>query len=591
MYDIEDFESMRKFTADFETNVDENDCRVWAYAICEVDDPSNFVYGNNIDDFINWCANKKENYLIWFHNLKYDGEYIISYLLHNGYECIKDKKDRHDKSFTCLISDMGQWYSIEIFFDTKNKKHINKVTIYDSLKILNFSVEQIAKDFNLPIQKLTIDYKEKREIGHVLTEQEINYIRNDVEIMARALAIMFQEDLTKMTIGSDALSNYKKINKNFNKYFPTLPFEIDKDIRRSYKGGFTYLNDIYKGAETGAGIVFDKNSMYPAKMMYEKMPFGDPIFFDGKYEEDMLYPLYVQTLSCIFELKDGMLPTIQIKNNLSFIPNEYVKSSDGDIVTLTLTNIDLEMFLEHYNVYELEYHSGWKFRAIKGLFTEYIDYWTDKKIQAKKDNNGAMYRISKLMLNSLYGKYGLNPIVRSKFPYLDDDGVVKYGMYESEIRDSIYLPIATFITSYARRDIIESSQKIRDYSMKKYGKDLYVYSDTDSIHCLLDEEKDIDELKQILEIDDYKLGAWKLESKFKKGKYLRQKCYIELDYNEKLNVTVAGLPKKIGDLITFDNFKVGFTTENIDTNDDRKKLTYKHVKGGVLLVETDFTIK
>lgn len=582
---------MRKFTADFETNVDENDCRVWAYAICEVDDPSNFIYGNNIDDFINWCANKKENYLLWFHNLKYDGEYIVSYLLHNGYECIKDKKDRRDKTFTCLISDMGQWYSIEIFFDTKNKKHINKVTIYDSLKILNFSVEQIAKDFNLPIQKLTIDYKEKREIGHELTNDEINYIRNDVEIMARALKIMFQEDLTKMTIGSDALSNYKKINKNFNKYFPTLPFEIDKDIRRSYKGGFTYLNDIYKGQETGAGIVFDKNSMYPAKMMYEKMPFGDPIFFDGKYDEDLLYPLYVQTLSCIFELKDGMLPTIQIKNNLSFIPNEYVKSSDGDIVTLTLTNIDLEMFLEHYNVYELEYHSGWKFRAIKGLFTEYIDYWTDKKIQAKKDNNGAMYRISKLMLNSLYGKYGLNPIVRSKFPYLDDDGVVKYGMYESEIRDSIYLPIAIFITSYARRDIIESSQKIRDYSMKKYGKDLYVYSDTDSIHCLLDEEKDIEDLKQILEIDDYKLGAWKLESKFKKGKYLRQKCYIELDYNEKLNVTVAGLPKKIGDLITFDNFKVGFTTENIDTNDDRKKLTYKHVKGGVLLVETDFTIK
>lgn len=591
MYDIEGFENMRKFTADFETNVDENDCRVWAYAMCEVDDPSNFIYGNNIDDFINWCANKKENYFVWFHNLKYDGEYIVSYLLHNGYECIKDKKDRHDRSFTCLISDMGKWYSIEIYFDTKNKKHINKVTIYDSLKILNFSVEQIAKDFNLSIQKLSIDYKEKREIGHVLTEEEINYIRNDVEIMARALQIMFKEDLTKMTIGSDALSNYKKINTNFNKYFPTLPFEIDKDIRRSYKGGFTYLNDIYKGQETGAGIVFDKNSMYPAKMMYEKMPFGDPIFFDGKYEEDILYPLYVQTLSCIFEIKDDMLPTIQIKNNLSFIPNEYVKSSDGDIVTLTLTNIDLDLFLEHYNVYELTYHSGWKFRAVKGLFSEYIDYWTDKKIQAKKDNNGAMYRISKLMLNSLYGKFGLNPIVRSKYPFLDENGVVKYGMYESEIRESIYLPIATFITSYARKDIIESSQKIRDYSIKKYGKDLYVYSDTDSIHCLLDEEKDIEDLKQILEIDDYKLGAWKLESKFKRGKYLRQKCYIELDYNENLNVTVAGLPKKIGDLITFDNFKVGFTTENIDTKDDRKKLTYKHVKGGVLLVETDFTIK
>ena len=53
MFDnIEDFEIMRKFTADFETNVDELDCRVWAYAICEIGDSDNFIYGNNIDDFM-----------------------------------------------------------------------------------------------------------------------------------------------------------------------------------------------------------------------------------------------------------------------------------------------------------------------------------------------------------------------------------------------------------------------------------------------------------------------------------------------------------------------------------------------------------
>ena len=219
---------------------------------------------------------------------------------------------------------------------------------------------------------------------------------------------------------------------------------------------------------------------------------------------------------------------------------------------------------------------------------EHIEYWTERKIDAKKNNNGALYRIAKLMLNSLCGKYGLNPIVRSKYPYLDEEGVVKYAMTESEIRESVYIPVATFITSYARKDIIESSQKIRDYTLKKYGKDLYVYSDTDSIHCLLDENED---LSEVLDIDDYRLGAWKLESKFKRGKYLRQKCYIELDYNENLNVTVAGLPKKLGDIITFDNFNIGFTTENIDMEKDKKKLTYKHVKGGVLLVETEFSIK
>ena len=582
---------MRKFACDFETTTNEDDCRVWAYALCEIGNVDNFIYGNSIDEFINFCKDKKENYVLYFHNLKFDGEYIFNYLLNNGYECIKTKKERKDNTFTTLISDTGQFYSIEIFFETQNKKHINKVTIYDSLKILNFSVDQIAKDFNLPIRKLELDYKTNREVGHILTEHEIDYIRNDVEIMARALEIMFNQNLTKMTIGSDALDNYKKMNKNFKKYFPILPYEIDKDIRRSYKGGFTYLNDVYKEKETADGIVLDVNSLYPSVMKYEKLPFGSPLFFEGKYEYDLLYPLYVQTLSCTFNIKENKIPTIQIKNNLAFVPNEYIKSSDGDVVTLTLTNIDLDLFFEHYDVNVIEYHGGWKFRSIKGLFSAYIDYWSEQKIQAKKDKNDALYRISKLMLNSLYGKFGLNPDVRGKFPYLNEDGIVKYGMYPKEIRESIYIPVASFITSYARRKTITTSQSIKDYTTNKYNIDYYIYSDTDSIHLLNIDEN---ELSSFVDIDDYKLGAWKLESKFKRGKYLRQKCYIELGYDDRLNVTVAGLPKKLAPLVNFDNFNIGFTTENI--NDEKikktsKKLTFKHVKGGVLLVDTDFTIK
>lgn len=578
---------MRKFTADFETTTDPNDCRVWAYAICEIGNISNFYYGNSIDDFIEFCKNKRENYIMYFHNLKFDGEYIFNYLLNNEYKCIKDKKYREDKTFTTLISDTGQFYSIEIFFETKNKKHINKVTIYDSLKILNFSVDKIAKDFNLPIRKLKIDYHAKREIGHILTEEEVDYIKNDVEIMARALEFMFNENLTKMTIGSDALHNYKEMNTNFTKYFPLLPYQIDLDIRRSYKGGFTYLNEIYKEKETEEGLVLDVNSLYPSVMKYEKLPFGEPLYFEGEYKEDKLYSLYIQSFSCSFELKEGKIPSIQIKNNLSFVPNEYVKSSKGDIVTLTLTNIDLKLFFENYNVYDLTYHSGWKFKGIKGLFTQYIDYWGEKKISAKKEKNNVLYIISKLMLNSLYGKFGLNPNVQGKYPYLNEEGIVKYKMYPKEIRDSIYIPIASFITSYARNKTIRTSQSIKDYTIKNYNKDYYIYSDTDSIHLL-----DIDEsiLRSFVDIDDYKLGAWKIESKFIKGKYIRQKCYIELGYDDKLNVTVAGLPKKLGKYVTFENFNKGLQILASDTEKEHK-LTFKHVKGGVILTDTDFSIK
>ena len=576
---------MKKFTADFETTTDPNDCRVWAYALCEIGNIDNFIYGNNIEDFIKFCADKKQNYQLYFHNLKFDGEYIFNYLLNNGFVYVKDKKERRDKTFTCLISDMGQFYSIEIYFHV-TKKHTNKVTIFDSLKILNFPVEQIAKDFNLPISKLTLDYDEKREIGHILTQHEIDYIKNDVEIMARALQYMFDEKLLKMTIGSDALNNYKEMNKNFNRYFPILDYEIDNDIRKSYKGGFTYLNEIYKNKETGCGIVLDVNSLYPSVMKYDYLPFGDPLFFEGRYEEDKLYKLYIQCFSCSFDLKKGMIPTLQIKNNPSFLPNEYIKSSEGDIVTLFLTNIDLELFLSHYNVYDITWHNGWKFKALKGLFTNYIDYWTERKINAKKENNNVLYIISKLMLNSLYGKFGLNPRVRGKIPYLNEEGIVKYKLGEEEIRKAIYIPVATFITSYARRKTIETSQSIKDYTINKYGIDYYIYSDTDSIHLLNIDEK---ELKQFVDIDDYELGKWKLESKFTRGKYLRQKCYIE-EYEDKLNVTVAGLPKKLGKYINFDNFKQGMEILASD-NDKDHKLRFKHVKGGVLLVDTDFTIK
>ena len=49
---------------------------------------------------------------------------------------------------------------------------------------------------------------------------------------------MFKQDLKKITIGSDALHYYKELNKNFNNYFPILPFEIDEDCRKSYKRWF-----------------------------------------------------------------------------------------------------------------------------------------------------------------------------------------------------------------------------------------------------------------------------------------------------------------------------------------------------------------
>ena len=595
-----------KWSADFETTTDENDCRVWAYSLSNIEEPEKFIYGNDLDDFFEWCSNPKENYVLYFFNLKFDGSFILSWLFENGFEYIDDKKYKEDKTFTTLITDMGQFYSIEIYFEVNGKK-VNKVKILDAMKIFpNFSVERIADGFGLPISKLELDYKKKRPKGWVITPEEIDYIRNDVEIVARALKEMFNRGLTKMTIASDAMSDFKDRFKKFRCNFPILEDCVDADIRLSYKGGFTYANESYLEQEVGAGVVLDVNSLYPSRMVDEYMPYGQPVFYEGKYKCDAVFPLYIQTLTCKFRLKSNKIPTIQLKNNISFAPNEYLKSSNDEHITLTLTKPDLELFFEHYNVTDITWHGGWKFKQSKGLFDDYINYWMEQKITASKDKNPAQRQIAKLMLNSLYGRFGLSIKASRKAPYLDSEGIVRFITLPEEKREPVYIPVAAFITAYGRCKTIRASQAIRDYSMQKYGKDAYLYSDTDSIHAMLT-DNDLEELKDIIDIDDYRLGAWAKEAEFTRACYIRQKCYIE-EINGKLSVTVAGLPKYLAPLITFENFKKGFTTENYEIHDLVKlatkngaseaeinkihhKLNYKYVPGGVILEDTGFTIK
>ena len=274
----------KRFTADFETTTDADDCRVWAWAICEIGNPQNFYYGNDIKTIFDFFQ-EQGNAKYYYHNLKFDAEFLVSYMLKENFAYNDDKEHPKENSFCCLISSMGQWFCVDIWLKKDKKGKIRHIQILDSLKILNFSVAQIAKDFQLPISKLELDYHEKREVGHVLTYHEIEYIRNDVEIMSRALKIMFDQGFEKMTIASDALDEYKKNHcKRFKEYFPELPSLYDADIRQSYKGGFTYLSPKYQNVKVGHGITLDINSMYPSMMYNKPMPFGEPKLFSGKYD-------------------------------------------------------------------------------------------------------------------------------------------------------------------------------------------------------------------------------------------------------------------------------------------------------------------
>lgn len=588
---------MKKYVADFETTTLPNDCRVWAYAIVDIenpDDKDSVIIGTNIDSFIDWCSKQKGSPKIFFHNLKFDLSFVMDKLFKLGFTHTTETRDRQTKTFNTMISDKGLVYQCEIIFYRKGK-NIRKVILQDSLKLIPLRVKDIPKAFGLEEAKGEIDYDRHNYLppNSPLTEIEKDYIIHDVVIVAKAINYMYSQGLDRMTVGACALAEYKSIvgKHTFKRWFPTP--EYHDDVKQSYRGGFTYLNPEFAGKPVKEGITLDVNSLYPSVLRSHDcpLPFGTPIFFKGKYKYNPVYPLYTQMFRCQFEIKPGKIPTIQIKHSLDYRGNEYLTSSNGDTVTLCLNSVDLKLFFEQYNVYNPEWMSGWMFKASVGMFDKYIDKWIANKIQASKDGNKGLRYISKLFLNSLYGKFGTDNKQINKVPYYKD-GEVKYYYSKPESKPGIYIALASFVTSYARRVTITSAQKIQNNYHAGLSDIQFVYADTDSLHCFSPGFK----LPEGLEIDPYKLGAWKYEGKFHSddgngAKFLRQKCYIENitedvdnpnpEYH--LKITVAGMPEECYDQVTFDNFVIG-------ANYFGKKLPVT-VPGGTVLIPGTFTIK
>lgn len=578
------------YVADFETTTDESDCRVWAWAITDIKKAEKVTVGNTLESFIKHLYKIKGT--VFFHNEKFDGSFIIDWLFRHNYKHVRTGTTygRSEKlepgTFSTLISDMGQWYSLKVCLF--NSEHT--IEFKDSLKLIPLSVEQIPKAFGLEEAKLTLDYKATREYGHLLTEDEEAYVKQDVIIVAKAVKFMIDNGQVKMTAASNALHDFKQRfgKKEFERYFPKLDAITDADIRHSYKGGWTFLNPLYSNKYIGNGSVYDVNSMYPWAMMYCKLPYGEPIYFYGKPQHIETHPLYVIQFVATFDLKPGKYPSIQIKHSSIYGDNEYIVKS-REPTLLTLTSVDFDLFKHNYDYDILEYHGGYYFMAKVGMFADYINYWYQVKADSKRDGNKGMERIAKLMLNSLYGKFGMRLTGRSKIPYFDkEQNKVRYKLSDYEDRNGVYLPVATFITSYCRDKIIRAAEQCYDR---------FVYADTDSIHIKGQEPV------PGLDVDDYRLGAFKLESTFERARFIRQKTYMEVSvtertdydgfkyYEPKLELKCAGMPQRMKDTVDEKDFYLGAEYGIEPGSKFAPKLLPKVVPGGVILREVPFKIR
>lgn len=633
---------------DFETTVYKGQTftEVWASAVVELGTEEVQIF-HSIQDTFNYLYNLKQNIVIYYHNLKFDGAFWLSYLLKDLkyeqkiYMNPKDETDVHwlkknqltSKSFMYSISDMGQWYSITI------RTPYAYIEIRDSLKLLPFSVKAIGKSFDTKHKKLDMEYEGFRYAGCTITEEEKKYISNDVLVVKEALEIMKAEGHLKLTIGSCCLSEFKNLvgKKDYDLLFPDLTqFELnpkeykyknaDQYIRKSYRGGWCYLKKSCENKVYNKGLTADVNSLYPSmmhSMSGNYFPYGNPKFFKNKipkeaFDENHYFFVRVRTR---FYLKENYLPFVQIKGSFFYSGTEMLESSDivdkytGEqstyyvdfegnirkaIVEMTLTQTDFKLLQDHYLLEDFELLDGCMFYSVKGIFDSYID----KYAKIKQTSTGAKRTLAKLFLNNLYGKLSASDSSSFKVAYVKEDGSLGFTTYDEHEKKVMYIPIGSAITSYARNFTIRSAQE---------NYDSFIYADTDSIHCCCDKS----EIKGI-KIHPTNFCSWKLESFWNNAIFVRQKTYIEHVTHEDeqlietpyFNVKCAGMPERCKNLFilsmtgvppnkmeifnerqqefllqkrTLEDFKIGLEIWG--------KLRPKRINGGIVLEETSYRLR
>lgn len=639
------------FVGDFETTVYEGQekTEVWSAALVPLWSEDVQIF-HSIGDMYRHLISLNKHIIVYFHNLKFDGEFWLYYLLHDlKYEqaieqtgpddvdlCWKKEQFMKNKSFKYSISEKGYWYTITI------KENGHFIELRDSLKLLPFSVKRIGESFKTKHKKLDMEYEGYRYAGCEITPEEQEYIKNDVLVVKEAIEIMFSEGHNKLTIGSCCLEEFKTIisKDTYERIYPDLyQMEINKDrykysnagayIHKSYHGGWCYLakgkeNRIYK-----KGCSVDVNSLYPSVMSSESgsvYPYGWPTFWSGNFipeEAEGKRRYYFIRIKTRFRLKKGYLPFIQIKGSWLYSGTEALESSDvfnpidgkyyshyrsfdgtihGTRVELVLTMTDYKLFLEHYEVSEFEILDGCFFAAMPGIFDEYINKY--KKM--KQESKGARRELAKLFLNNLYGKMATSTDSSFKLGYMKDEGIVGYIPISESNKKPGFIAVGSAITSYARAFTIRAAQK--NYHGK--NKPGFIYADTDSIHCDLSPEE-----LQGVPIDDKAFCHWKIESEWDIGLFVRQKTYLErvtVSDRQELekpfyNVKCAGMPTRCKEL-----FIASITGEEIETENDAErdflkvphkltdfgndlkipgKLIPKRIPGGVVLVNTDYEIR
>jgi hypothetical protein len=415
------------------------------------------------------------------------------------------------------------------------KSRHGSIIFVDSLNWFRESLQKTGKRIGLP--KLSIDFETCSE------KELIAYCRRDVEIELEnfKLFVKFLEDnqisRLRYTIGSTALSAFLFAGGGGKIYIHNNEQAIELE-RDSFRGG--RVECFYIGEKTNERLyILDVNSLYPAVMHNS--------FYPVRYRKivtscspDTLRNR-IKTFAAIAQvLIETDEPAYAVRRNYTIFP--------VGCFWVTLTTPELQYAFARGHVKEVRRAVFYK--QIK-LFEHYVERFYKLRRKFESTGRGDYAEICKLLLNSLYGKFGQKADVWEKVgdcPGEPDRIEVTFrtgGLRATQIRYLLgevfeligfeecfnsFPAIASHVTAYGRMYLYEL--------MNQAGQGNYFYCDTDS---LIVNEVGLCNLEN--RIDSVSLGSLKVQE---------QTNYLNIrglkDYSTEKKQVVKGIRKNAVEL-------------------------------------------
>lgn len=380
----------------------------------------------------------------------------------------------------------------------------------DSWSILPFALARY--------KKTKIDYALfEPEVRDAHKTEILNYLHDDCTDLMELCSAFVGRFGPRLTIGGTAMRALCEIHPQENH-----SESHDKTFRPFYFGG--RVECFQSGIIEGDWKIYDVNSMYPAVMANCEHPLGDEYVSKTNAELDengwiVGYP--------------GCMYFCEVSGaNLGALPQRGVRALDG-------LRFDVEFGTFHTTSHELRAAIGLgKFSVAcihraylprrRQRFVEFVDKFSAEKKSAKLAGDKIGEIFAKLILNSAYGKFGQNPEHFKEY-YISIRGVTPtpgpgWDLEESADGWTIWsqpstekryfdVAIAASVTGAARAALM----------LGIANATVPLYCDTDSIIC-----QRLDGVK----LDDYELGAWKLEATGTTAAIAGKKLYALFDGDE-----------------------------------------------------------